>query len=241
MEQKSQNILIIDDDMELCDLLTEYLSQEGFSIERANESDAGLKKAIDGDYNLIILDIMLPGGQNGFDILRQVRLVKNVSIIILTAKGDDIDRIVGLEMGADDYLPKPFNPRELLARIRAILRRSACNGGVKNSIHGNDRMRYGDMEIDKDKRMVYKSGEPVKLTEMEFNILNVLIRNFGQNVSREQLAKEVMGRPLSPFDRSIDVHVSKLRKKLGHEQDGSERITAARGVGYSYIVSKNDY
>jgi two-component system response regulator CpxR len=171
---------------------------------------------------------------HGFDVLRRIRAKSRIPVLMLTARGDDVDRIVGLEIGADDYLPKPFNPRELVARIRAILRRTqpdeALTGGTRESLV------VGDIEMDTSTRAVHRSGEAVELTAVEYDLLERLLRSAGQIAKREELVKEVLGRELSPFDRSIDMHVSNLRKKLGHQLNGMERIKTIRGVGYIYAA-----
>jgi two-component system response regulator CpxR len=176
---------------------------------------------------------MLPG-MHGFDVLRRIRAKSRIPVLMLTARGDDVDRIVGLEIGADDYLPKPFNPRELVARIRAILRRTQ----PEEAVAGGDRQALvvGDIEMDTATRAVRRSGQPVELTAVEYDLLERLLRAAGQIAKREELVKEVLGRELSPFDRSIDMHVSNLRRKLGHQLDGMERIKTIRGVGYIYAA-----
>jgi two-component system response regulator CpxR len=220
-------VLIVDDDVELCDLVSEYLRNEGFEVEAVNDGDTGLKRALSGEHVLIVLDVMLPA-MNGLDVLRHLRAQSQIPVVILTARGDDVDRIVGLEIGADDYLPKPFNPRELLARVRAILRRSHPQPGQQ------ERISVGDVVLDPAARTVRRSGEAVELTSVEFAMLEALMRGAGQVVTREQLSEQVLDRKLMPYDRSVDVHVSKLRKKLGDEQGGGERIKSIRGVGYIY-------
>lgn len=224
-------ILVIDDDTELCELLTDYLSGQGFAVETVNHGEQGAEQALDGNYALVVLDVMLPG-LNGFDVLRKIRQDSRVPVIMLTARGDDVDRIVGLEMGADDYLAKPFNPRELVARIRAIQRRFDA---VHPAAAGKpDELKVGDVTLCQSNRTVKRDGEPVDLTSVEFNLLEVLLARAGQVVSREVLVEEVLGRQLSAYDRSIDVHVSALRKKLGHLSGGTERIRTVRSVGYLY-------
>lgn len=225
-------ILIIDDDMALCELVTEYLEPLGFQIESMHRGDTGAEQAIAGKYSLVVLDVMLPG-LNGFEVLRRIRAESKVPVLMLTARGDDVDRIVGLEIGADDYLPKPFNPRELVARIRAILRRAKLEEPA-----GHDsttrKLTVGDVELDSGTRAVYRAGEHVELTAVEFDLLEKLLRAAGQIITREELSKEVLGRSSSPFDRSIDMHISNLRKKLGHQFGATERIKTVRGVGYIY-------
>ena len=230
MEQPS--ILVIDDDVELCDLLADYLSQEGFHVETAHDGATGLSRATSEAYALVVLDVMLPR-MTGFDVLRKLRESSTVPVLMLTARGEDVDRIVGLEMGADDYLPKPFNARELVARIRAVQRRSAK---PDESGPSRDRMAIGDVELDVGARTVRRAGEEVALTSAEFALLEVLLRAAGRVVTREDLCERVLGRRFSPYDRSIDVHVSNLRKKLGDDRPGRERIKTVRGLGYLYAT-----
>jgi two-component system, OmpR family, response regulator CpxR len=227
---KMDRILVIDDDVELCALVAEYLEPEGFQIEAVYEGNRGLERALSGDHRLVVLDVMLPG-MNGFDVLRKVRNTSRIPVLLLTARGEDVDRIVGLEIGADDYLPKPFNPRELVARIRAILRRSLIDD---KSAPIPDVLHVGDVDLDPATRTVLRNGQPVDLTSVEFNLLHVLLREAGRVVSRERLVDEVLSRKFSPFDRSIDMHVSKVRKKLGDSDNGSDHIKTVRGVGYIF-------
>ena len=222
-----ERVLIIDDDVELCELVAEYLTPEGFAVEAVHNGEEGLKRAHSGEHVLVVLDVMLPG-ISGLEVLRRLRAESRVPVLILTARGDDVDRIVGLEIGADDYLPKPFNPRELVARIRAILRRTQPSASPPL-----EKITVGDVELDPAARMVRRAGEPVELTSVEFGMLEALMRVSGQVVTRDQLAQSVLGRKFMPYDRSIDMHVSKLRKKLG-DIDGTERIKTIRGVGYVY-------
>ena len=226
-------ILIIDDDVALCELVTEYLAPLGFEIESVHRGDTGVERAIAGEHSLVVLDVMLPG-LNGFEVLRQIRAESKVPVLMLTARGDDVDRIVGLEIGADDYLPKPFNPRELTARIRAILRRTSA---VEPSSQPSITVSVGDVELNSGTRAVSRGGENVELTSVEFDLLERLMRAAGRIVTREELSKQVLGRSSSPFDRSIDMHISNLRKKLGHRTEATERIKTVRGVGYIYAQS----
>lgn len=222
-------ILIIDDDVALCELVTEYLEPLGFQIESVHRGDAGAERALAGKHALVVLDVMLPG-LNGFEVLRRIRAGSKVPVLMLTARGDDVDRIVGLEIGADDYLPKPFNPRELTARIRAILRRT----NLEPTQVSGKKLCVGDVELDSGTRAASRAGKNVELTAVEFDLLEKLLRAAGQIVTREELSKEVLGRSSSPFDRSIDMHISNLRKKLGHQFGETERIKTVRGVGYIY-------
>jgi two-component system response regulator CpxR len=224
---------VIDDDMELCELLTDYLTPEGFDVESVHNAQRGIERALSGELALVVLDVMLPD-MSGFDVLRRIRDRSRIPVLMLTARGDDVDRIVGLEMGADDYLPKPFNPRELIARIRAIKRRAEPETGKTATKDLLERIVVGDVELDKGTRTVFRSGRIIELTAVEFNLMEELLLNAGQLVSREELVKKVLGRALSPYDRSIDVHISSLRKKLGPEMDGIERIKTVRGIGYVY-------
>jgi two-component system response regulator CpxR len=223
-----ERILVIDDDVELCTLVAEYLQAEGFAVEAAHDGENGLQRAAEGDYLLVVLDVMLPG-INGFEVLRRLRATSRLPVLLLTARGEDVDRIVGLEIGADDYLPKPFNPRELVARIRAVLRRTQ---GDKSSA-APEIVRVGEIELDPATRSVRRDGQPVDLTSVEFNLLEVLLREAGRVVPRERLVNAVLSRKFSPFDRSIDMHVSKVRKKLG-DTDNDEHIKTIRGVGYIF-------
>ncbi|HEY0349380.1 MAG TPA: response regulator transcription factor [Pyrinomonadaceae bacterium] len=225
----SERILVIDDDVEFCKLVTRYLAQEGFAIESAHAGAAGAEQALSGNHSLVVLDVMMPG-VNGFDVLRRIRAQSRIPVLMLTAKGDALDRVLGLEMGADDYLPKPFNPQELAARIRAILRRAKPDApsGASTTV--------GDVEIDPRARVARRAGEIVNLTTVEFDLLEALLRAAGQVVGREKLTRDVLGRDFSPFDRSIDTHVCNLRKKIGLLPDGTERIKGVRGIGYLYAA-----
>jgi two-component system, OmpR family, response regulator CpxR len=227
-----ESILVIDDDVELCSLVAEYLQAEGFAVDCAHDGEGGLDKAKAGNYLLTVLDVMLPG-INGFEVLRRIRATSRLPVLLLTARGQDVDRIVGLEIGADDYLPKPFNPRELVARIRAILRRTHAEG--KGAQTAPDILRVGEVELDPATRTVLRHGKPVDLTSVEFNLLEVLLREAGRVVPRERLVNAVLSRKFSPFDRSIDMHVSKVRKKLGDtDAENDEHIKTVRGVGYIF-------
>jgi DNA-binding response OmpR family regulator len=226
-------ILVIDDDMELCELLTDYLRPEGFDVESVQDAGQGIERALSGEHALVVLDVMLPG-ISGFDVLRQIRGRSRIPVLMLTARGDDVDRIVGLEMGADDYLPKPFNPRELVARIRAIQRRTEQERAKPPREDKPLRIAVGDVELDVGTRRVVRGGEVIELTAVEFNLLQELLLGAGTMVPREELVRKVLGRSLSAYDRSIDVHISSLRKKLGHEVNGVERIKTIRSMGYLY-------
>ena len=224
----AERLLVVDDDAELCKLLTRFLSREGFAITWAPNGAAGVEHALAQDYSLIMLDVMMPD-TDGFDVLRQIRQHSRTPVLMLTARGDTHDRIRGLELGADDYLPKPFDPAELVARIRAILRRSAPQQPVFGAI------ALGDIDLDGGSRSVRRRGTTVDLTTVEFDLLAILIRVAGSTVGREDLVRNVLGREFSPFDRSIDTHVCNLRRKLGPLEDGGERIKGVRGAGYLYV------
>ncbi len=227
-----KRILVIDDDIDLCDLLTDYLTSEGFVVEVVHDGEAGAERVPAGDYELVILDVMLPG-INGIEVLRRIRAVSTTPILMLTARGDDVDRIVGLEMGADDYLPKPFNPRELVARIRAVQRRTAARPAAAAS--PAEGLSCGDVILDLGGRTLQVEGMPVELTSVEFSLLEVLVRQAGSVVSREELSQQALGRELNAYDRSIDVHVSSLRRKLDVTGNEGERIKTVRGIGYFFV------
>jgi two-component system response regulator CpxR len=232
-------ILVIDDDEELCELLKDYLGPEGFEVEAVHDSDKGIERALSNEHDFVVLDVMLPG-VSGFEVLRSVRKSSDIPVLMLTARGEDVDRIVGLEMGADDYLPKPFNPRELVARIRAIQRRGEAKQEDEKQPVPSKRLAVGDIELDTGTRRVTKKGKTVELTAAEFDLLEMLLRSAGEVVTRKDLVSKVLGRGLDPFDRSIDVHVSSLRKKLGHKIKGMERIKTIRGIGYLYALPEKD-
>jgi DNA-binding response OmpR family regulator len=221
---------VIDDDVELCELLAKYLAVEGFTVEAVHDGAGGVERAATGVYSLIVLDVMLPL-VNGLDVLRRIRSQSPLPVLMLTAKGDATDRVVGLELGADDYLPKPFDPRELVARIRAILRRGTGRQASAAAI------AVDDLELDPGARVVRRRGVVVEVTTVEFELLEALMRSAGQVVSRETLTREVLGREFSPFDRAIDTHVYNLRRKLGPQPDGKDRIKGVRGIGYQYARS----
>lgn len=226
-------ILLIDDDEELTELVSEYLTVEGFSVEAVHDGASGLEKAKSGNYDLVILDVMLPK-INGFDVLRALRQSSRVPVLMLTARGDDMERIVGLEIGADDYLSKPFNPRELVARIRAILRRVPEN--AESELPNTEKIQVDGIEISTSARSAKLDGEDLNLTAVEFDLLVALIKSAGKIVKKEDLSVVVLDRKLSPFDRSLDMHISNLRKKIGTRQNGEERIKTIRSVGYIYTL-----
>jgi DNA-binding response OmpR family regulator len=218
------SLLIVDDDVELCALLIERLAEDGFDLSAVHNGIDGLELASHGSYSLVILDVMLPR-MGGIDVLKHLRARSSVPVLMLTARGEDIDRIIGLEVGADDYLPKPFNPRELVARIKAILRR------MEERRTDLEKFTAGDILIDTALREAYVADRSLQLTTIEFALLEVLVRNPGRALSREYLTDIALGRRLGAFDRTIDVHISNLRRKLD-ERRGIQRIKTIRGSGY---------
>jgi len=222
-------LLLIDDDAELSKLVARFLAAEGFETVWASCGEAGVEAALAQPYSLILLDVMMPD-TGGFEVLRRIRQRSRVPVLMLTARGDTHDRVRGLEMGADDYLPKPFDPAELAARVRAILRRSVPQGPLASTA------AFGDIELDPGAREVRRGGAPIDLTTVEFDLLAALLRSPGTTISREDLVRNVLRREFSPFDRSIDTHVCNLRRKLGPLADGAERIKGVRGSGYLYAA-----
>jgi len=235
VEPSPRRILVVDDDEELCQLLSQYLAPEGYEVEAVHDGFDGFDRAASGDHSIVVLDVMLPGIK-GFEVLRRLRGQSRTPVLMLTARGDEQDRILGLEMGADDYLAKPFNPRELCARIDAILRRTEPQAyGLDPRVA--DRVVVDDIALDKAERAVRRGGEEINLTTVEFDLLERLVRAAGRVLTREDLMSNVLGRPFLPYDRGIDNHISNLRKKLGPSADGGERIKSIRGVGYQYAVA----
>jgi two-component system response regulator CpxR len=221
-----QTILIADDDVELCELLREYLGQEGYDVRLAHDGQQALIESRRPGLDAMVLDIMMPL-MNGIDVLRQLRKESELPVIMLTARGDDLDRIIGLELGADDYLAKPANPRELLARIRAILRRSSAHSTVAT-------LEVGDLVLNQGSRELHCNGQLMDLTSTEFSIIQFLLQRGGEVVEKKDLYLAALGREPVAYDRSIDMHVSNLRRKLGLNSDGTERIETIRGIGYQY-------
>lgn len=228
---RSVRILVIDDDVELCGLLAEFLKKESFQVDFAHDGERGLERALQSGCDLVVLDVMLPG-LDGFEILRRLRQRSQTPVLMLTARGEDVDRIVGLELGADDYLPKPFNPRELSARIRAILRRVQARAEPREG-----RLILSGVTLDAATREVTAGGEQVELTTFEFDILEMLMRAAGRVLSRDALMERMYNRQATPYDRSIDMHVSHLRKKLGAAR---ALIKTVRGVGYQFLKTAKD-
>jgi two-component system response regulator CpxR len=226
-----QKILIIDDDVDLCDLLAESLRRQGFLVVAVHDGITGLERALSNEFALIVLDLMLPG-LDGSEVLKRIRSRSNIPVIILTAKGEANDRIVGLESGADDYLAKPFNPRELSARMQAVLRRVTSDESHREA----ERIQVGDMEVNTRARTARRRNRLIELTSVEFDLLVLFLKSPGKVLGREELTKAVLGRELRATDRSIDVHVSNLRGKLGPNLNGSERIKNIRSTGYLYVL-----
>jgi len=220
-------ILLADDDTELCEMLTEYLGAEGFAVDAVHDGEAALTQALAQHYDLLVLDVMMPK-KNGFDVLRELRTRSQLPVLILTARGDDVDSVLGLELGADAYLAKPGSPRVLMARIRAVLRREQGQGG-------GDTLRIGDLELRAGTREVLLGQQPLAMTSTEYCVLEVLVGAAGRVVTKEELSRQALGRELGRWDRSIDMHISNLRRKLGPLPDGGERIKTVRGQGYHYV------
>lgn len=226
-------VLLVDDDEELSEMLVEYLLAEGFVVEAVYDGEAGAHRALSGEHDVVVLDIMLPR-LNGLDSLRRIRHDSAIPVLMLTAKGDDIDRIVGLELGADDYLPKPCNPRELVARLRAILRRGVQP--VPAAEASAAELRVGALVLSPQERTARWQDSALELTSTEFNVLEVLARESGRVVGKAELSSRAVGRELARYDRSLDVHVSNLRRKLGVLDDGRSPIQTVRGMGYQWIT-----
>jgi two-component system response regulator CpxR len=225
---------MVDDDIELCQLIGEYLAQENFSVTAIHDGADAAAKINSDKYDLIILDVMLPN-KNGFEVLKEINYLKKTPVLMLTAKGDELDRIVGLEMGADDYLAKPCNPRELVARVRSIIRRAEA---IPPQLLGAEEqtITLQDVVIEPSKRELTVAGKVLDLTATEYQILLLLMQNHGELVTRETISEQCLGRRLMAYDRSIDMHISHVRKKLGQDQRSNERIKTIRGVGYQYVA-----
>ncbi|MDQ6997519.1 MAG: response regulator transcription factor [Mariprofundus sp.] len=226
-------ILLVDDDRELCELMSRFLSSEGFDVACEHDGSAGLNRLLADSFELAVVDIMMPK-KSGMDLLRELRQSSNIPVIMLTARGEDMDRILGLELGADDYIPKPCNPRELAARIRAVLRRS---GGPQQENRDNNNVQrlFGGLEWQPESRLILEHGEIIELTATEYNILTELMQHAGAVVSKQQLSENALAKRLGPFDRSLDVHIGHLRKKLSPTMNQEPRIKTVRGVGWLFI------
>ena len=221
-------VLLADDDVELVDMLKEYLEREGYLITTVHDGERAVAEALMGDYAIMVLDVMMPR-MNGIEALRRIRAESRLPVLMLTAKGDDVDRIIGLELGADDYVPKPCTPRELLARIRAILRRTQVVAGAEAQAHP---LTIGALTIWQAQRRADWDGKHLDLTSTEFSLLEVLAKNAGHTVSKTDLSEQGLGRPLARFDRNIDVHISSIRQKFGPLIDGRTIIQTVYRQGY---------
>jgi len=226
------NILLVDDDSELTDLMRRFLGHEGFHVECASDGEEGLEHIRSGGFDLAVIDVMMPG-KNGMDVLRELRTFSQLPVIMLTARGDEMDRIIGLELGADDYVPKPCNPRELAARIRAVLRRYESSQQTENGKMDVPQVqRVAGFEWHPQSRRILENDVELTLTSSEYNILSVLLRHAGEVVEKNTLTEEALGKRHGPFDRTLDVHIGRIRKKLEPLDNGESRIKTVRGVGW---------
>jgi two-component system OmpR family response regulator/two-component system response regulator CpxR len=230
----ASRVLLVDDDRELVELLHDYLTSEGFSVDSAYDGRAGISAALSGSHDIVVLDVMMPD-VNGIQALGMIRAQSNIPVLMLTAKGDDTDRIMGLELGADDYVPKPCTPRELSARLRAILNRVRVQGGSHFANQAQP-IAVGSLTLWPSRRRVESAGEPLDLTSSEYNLLEVLVRHAGTPVSKEELSLVALGRPLGLYERSIDVHISSIRRKLPTLSDGRSMIQTVIRKGYQLAV-----
>ena len=237
MRMSTQRLLMIEDDARLAGMVGEYLTQSGFAVEHAGDGVSGLNLLQDKPFDMVVLDLMLPD-IDGLEVCRRLRAlpgdVARTPVLMLTAKGDPMDRIIGLERGADDYLPKPFEPRELLARIRAVLRRHQPGAAPEHQV-----LRFGTLEIDRDARIVTVGGQPAELTSYQFDLLVTLAERAGRVLTREQIMEAVRGRELEAFDRSIDVHMGRIRAAIEEDVKSPKRIVTVRGVGYVFAKQQD--
>lgn len=225
------NVLLVDDDRELTALLIEYLAQEGFDAHAVHNGADGVAAALSGEHAIVVLDVMMPR-LSGIEALRRIRQASRIPVLMLTARGDNIDRITGLDLGADDYVPKPCTPGELVARLRAILRRTQPQPATAVTAS----VEAGPLVLSPGSRSVTLHGQPLDLTGTEFSLLEILARDAGRLISKQDLSQRALGHPLAPFDRRIDVHISSIRQKLGQRDDGHSWILTVRGVGYQLVV-----
>ena len=230
----SERVLMIEDDESLAEMVAEYLGTFGMEVTARSDAAGGMELLLKEPFDALILDVMLPD-LDGFEVCRRVRAQSDIAILMLTARGDEMDRIVGLELGADDYLPKPFNPRELAARLRAVLRRRGASEADRSAI-----LRFGRLEIDRESRTVCIDGAPRSLTSYQFDLLRVLAENSGRVMSRERLMDSIRGEPLEAFDRSIDVHISRIRAAIEDEPKRPRRIITIRGIGYVFAQHQDE-
>jgi DNA-binding response OmpR family regulator len=238
----TQQLLMIEDDARLAAMVGEYLRQSGYGFSHAGDGASGLAALQASAPDLVILDLMLPD-MDGLEVCRRIKALggdaARSAILMLTAKGDPMDRIIGLEIGADDYLPKPFEPRELLARIRAVLRRGGDGGASSGATGAHQVMRFGSLDIDRDARAVTVSGQPCELTSYQFDLLVALAERAGRVLSRDQIMEAVRGRELEAFDRSIDVHMGRIRSAIELDAKDPKRILTVRGVGYVFAKQQD--
>ncbi len=227
-------VLIIDDDKKLCRLVKDYLGPMGYDVKAAHTGTRGLEKALEGDFHVIILDVMMPE-MDGFEVLKRLRKVSDIPVLMLTARGDETDRIVGLELGADDYLPKTFSTRELLARLRAVIRRSFISERPPVPEAMDEALILGNLEVILTSRMVRLDDEILNLTPIEYDLLVCLAKAAGRVLTRDQLLEAISGRSYDVFDRSVDVHISSLRRKLGDDSRNPRFIKTVRSAGYMFI------
>ena len=237
-EPSTMKILMIDDDRKLCRLVADYLEPMGFEVEAAHNGSQGLEMTLKGDYHAVILDVMMPQ-MDGFEVLKRLRRESDIPVLMLTARGEETDRIVGLEMGADDYLPKTFSSRELLARLRAVIRRHTVSERQTESATKDDLLIFGNLQIERNSRMVRLDSKIVTLTPIEFDLLTCLAASSGRVLSRDQLLDAVAGRSYEVFDRSVDVHISSLRRKLGEDPRNPKFIQTVRTAGYMFKMPED--
>jgi DNA-binding response OmpR family regulator len=233
IDPPNMKILIVDDDKKLCRLVADYLEPMGYAVEAAHNGAQGLEMILGGDYHALILDVMMPQ-MDGFEVLKQLRKQSDIPVLMLTARGEETDRIVGLEMGADDYLPKTFSSRELLARLRAVTRRYSRSDPPAASTGENSLLTFGDLQIDLSARKVRLGIKTLNLTPIEHDLLTCLAKSSGRVLSRDQLLDAVAGRSYDVFDRSVDVHISSLRRKLGEDPRNPKYIQTVRSAGYMF-------
>ncbi len=233
VEPSKMKILMVDDDKKLCRLVADYLEPMGYAVETAHNGSQGLEMILKGNYHAVILDVMMPQ-MDGFEVLKRLRRESNVPVLMLTARGEETDRIVGLEMGADDYLPKTFSSRELLARLRAVTRRYSRLQHQAGSADKTGRLVFGELQIDQSARTARLGAETLSLTPIEYDLLTRLAKSSGRVLSRDQLLDAVAGRSYDVFDRSVDVHISSLRRKLGEDSRNPRFIQTVRTAGYLF-------
>jgi len=238
IESSKMKILIVDDDKKLCRLVADYLEPMGYEVAAAHNGTQGLQMIIEGDYHAVILDVMMPQ-MDGFEVLKRLRNESDIPVLMLTARGEETDRIVGLEMGADDYLPKTFSSRELLARLRAVMRRYSISKRQAESKSTDKLLIFGNLEIEQSSRTVHMDTKTLNLTPIEYDLLISLAKSSGRVLSRDQLLDAVAGRNYEVFDRSIDVHISSLRRKLGEEPRNPRFIQTVRTAGYMFKVPED--